>query len=458
MQLYDSKSQELADLQPIRAGQVGIYVCGPTVQSEPHIGHLRSALVYDLLSRWLTHKGLKVTLIRNITDIDDKVLEKHTEELSWWELAYQNELEFQRQFDLLGIQRPSNEPRATGHIPEILGLIQTLIDKDYAYRVDNGDVYFDSQAWSDYGELTNQSLSDMEGETSSEFKKSATDFALWKAAKDSEPETASWESQFGRGRPGWHIECSAMAEKYLGSNFDIHGGGLDLRFPHHENELAQSRASGSEFANLWMHNGLVTVEGSKMSKSLGNSVFGADLLKAHSPAVLRYYLLSAHYRSVLDYQSSSLDEASSALERIQGFVDRAQRKLRESQYSIEKSLPEEFTTAMDDDLNLPQALAVLHETVRVGNQSLDEQRLRDCASSLGMVLAMMEIIGIEPETEATGEAMPALNALVEQQIALRAEARENKDFDTADQIRNRLAEIGVILSDDADGTSWSLDG
>ena len=457
MQLYDSKAHELVDLKPINSGHVSIYVCGPTVQSEPHIGHLRSALVYDLLSRWLAHKGLKVTLIRNITDIDDKVLEKHTDELSWWELAYKNELEFQRQFDALGIQRPSNEPRATGHIPEILQMISKLVDAGFAYRANNGDVYFDSASWSDYGELTNQKPDDMEGEGAGEFKKSATDFTLWKASKDTEPESASWESEFGRGRPGWHIECSAMAEKYLGKNFDIHGGGLDLRFPHHENELAQSRASGSEFANLWMHNGLVTVEGSKMSKSLGNSVFGAELLKSHSPMVLRYYLLSAHYRSVLDYQSGSLDEAESALERIEGFVERATRKLGDSQYTIENLIPEAFDVAMEDDLNLPAAIAILHEKVREGNQALDEQRLRDAAGSLGEVLAMLEILGIEFETESTGAEMLALGSLIEEQIRLRSEARENKDFDLADQIRDKLSEIGVTLEDDADGTTWSID-
>ena len=457
MQLYDSKAQELRELKPITAGEVSIYVCGPTVQSEPHIGHLRSALVYDLLSRWLTHKGLKVTLIRNVTDIDDKVLEKHTDQHSWWKLAYENELEFQRQFDALGIQRPSNEPRATGHIPEILQLIAKLVERGYAYPADNGDVYFDSAAWESYGELTNQKLSDMEGEGAGEFKKSATDFTLWKASKVSEPESASWHSEFGPGRPGWHIECSAMAEKYLGKNFDIHGGGLDLRFPHHENELAQSRAAGSDFANLWMHNGLVTVEGSKMSKSLGNSVFGAELFKSHSPMVLRYYLLSAQYRSVLDYQPSSLDESESALERIQGFVERASRKLDDSQYDAEKAIPEAFAKAMDDDLNLPAALAILHEAVRDGNQALDEQRLRDAAKSLGEVNAMLELIGIEFEDKSEGPEMVALGKIIEQQIELRTKARENKDFQLADEIRDKLAEIGVTLSDDADGTTWSVD-
>jgi cysteinyl-tRNA synthetase len=458
VQLYDSKAQELRELRPIKPGQVSIYVCGPTVQSEPHIGHLRSALVYDLLSRWLQHKGFKVTLIRNVTDIDDKVLEKHTEETSWWELAYKNELEFQRQFDALGIQRPSNEPRATGHIPEILQLIQRLVEKGFAYKAANGDVYFDTAAWADYGELTNQRPDDMEGEGSTEFKKSSTDFALWKAQKDTEPESAVWPSGFGGGRPGWHIECSAMAEKYLGSNFDIHGGGLDLRFPHHENELAQSRAAGSQFANLWMHNGLVTVEGSKMSKSAGNSVFGAELLDSHPAEVLRYYLLSAHYRSVLDYQQSSLDEAASAMERIEGFIQRATRKLEDSLYSVEPSIPEEFDAAMEDDLNLPAALAVLHERVRDGNLALDEQRLRDVAASLGEARAMLEVLGIEFRVESTGAEMTALGYLVEQQIALRAQARENRDFDLADQIRNKLLTIGVTLSDDADGTTWSIDG
>lgn len=458
MQLFDSKTHELRELKPITPGQISIYVCGPTVQSEPHIGHLRSALVYDLLYRWLKHKGLRVTLIRNITDIDDKVLEKHSEQMSWWELAYKNELEFQRQYDALGILRPSNEPRATGHIPEILELISRLVDLGYAYVSDNGDVYFDSAAWDKYGELTNQKTEDMEGEDSGEFKKSATDFTLWKASKKGEPASASWQSKFGSGRPGWHIECSAMAEKYLGKKFDIHGGGLDLRFPHHENELAQSKAAGSEFANLWMHNGLVTVEGAKMSKSLGNSVFGADLLLSHPPVVLRYYLLSAHYRSVLDYQTGSLDEAASALERVEVFCNRAKRKLADSHYEVQPSLPEEFVAAMEDDLNLPAALATLHETVRDGNQALDEQRLRDGAASLGEVEAMLELLGLEFDGVSEGPEMTALDQLVQQQIELRSKARENKDFELADQIRDKLAQMGVTLSDDADGTSWSLDG
>ncbi len=458
MQLYDSKLAELKTFEPIKKGEVSIYVCGPTVQATPHIGHLRSALVYDLLARWFSFQGLSVKLIRNITDIDDKVIEKHTDEKPWWQLAYENEASFQEQFDALGIQLPSNEPRATGHIPEILEMIQSLVDKGFAYKADNGDVYFDTAAFKDYGALTHQKISDMEGESVSEFKRSATDFALWKASKDSEPKTAGWQSQFGPGRPGWHIECSAMAEKYLGDNFDIHGGGLDLRFPHHENELAQSSANGSKFANLWMHNGLVTVEGAKMSKSEGNSVFGADLLAEFAPMVIRYYLLSAHYRSTLDYQPSSLQEAGSALERVESFTERAARKLEGSQYSVEKTLPEDFLQAMEDDLNLPAALAVLHETVREGNQAMDEQRLRDVATSLGSVQLMLEILGIEFEEQQTDSESQALAMLIEKQIELRAEARENKDFQLADQIREQLASAGITLNDDADGTSWSIDG
>ena len=464
MKLFDSKSGELKDLVPLTPGEVGIYVCGPTVQSAPHIGHLRSALVYDLLTRWLQANGLQVTLVRNVTDIDDKVLEKAKESGDkWWALAYANELVFSADYSKLGIQRPTYEPRATGHIPQMIQLIQILIEKGHAYQALDGsaDVYFDSASWSRYGELTNQSIDEMEDGDASPSKKRSTDFALWKASKPSEPESASWNSPWGIGRPGWHIECSAMSSHYLGTQFDIHGGGLDLRFPHHENELAQSAAAGHKFANLWMHNGLVNVSGQKMSKSLGNSITSADLFALASPEAVRYYLLSAHYRSVLDYQPGVLSEAEVALERISGFLERAERVLSKTQHAqldSQAALPEEFVVEMNDDLNIPAALAVIHEFVRNGNTALDEERLREANSVRSQLVKMLEVLGLAPSQWAAeaNESHKALDVLVQALITERNEARDNKDYARADSIRDRLSAAGIELSDDANSTHWSL--
>jgi cysteinyl-tRNA synthetase len=464
MKLFDSKSGELKDLVPLTPGEVGIYVCGPTVQSAPHIGHLRSALVYDLLTRWLQANGLQVTLVRNVTDIDDKVLEKAKESGDkWWALAYANELVFSADYSKLGIQRPTYEPRATGHIPQMIQLIQILIEKGHAYQALDGsaDVYFDSASWSRYGELTNQSIDEMEDGDASPSKKRNTDFALWKASKPSEPESASWNSPWGIGRPGWHIECSAMSSHYLGTQFDIHGGGLDLRFPHHENELAQSAAAGHKFANLWMHNGLVNVSGQKMSKSLGNSITSADLFALASPEAVRYYLLSAHYRSVLDYQPGVLSEAEVALERISGFLERAERVLSKTQHAqldSKAALPEEFVVEMNDDLNIPAALAVIHEFVRNGNTALDEERLREANSVRSQLVKMLEVLGLAPSQWAAeaNESHKALDVLVQALITERNEARDNKDYARADSIRDRLSAAGIELSDDANSTHWSL--
>ena len=464
MKLFDTRTQALVEFQPIRPGQVGIYVCGPTVQSAPHIGHLRSALVYDLMASWLTHLGNQVTLVRNVTDIDDKVLEKAKgQNKEWFALAYENELGFSADFARLGINPPSVEPRATGHITQMLELIDLLIQRGHAYQALDGsaNVYFDTASWPQYGELTNQDPADMEGAEVAADKKRAQDFALWKAAKDSEPISASWNSKYGRGRPGWHIECSAMASYYLGEQFDIHGGGLDLRFPHHENELAQSQAAGHHFANHWVHNSLVTVAGQKMSKSLGNSVFSGDLFALASPQVVRYYLLSAHYRSVLDYQPSVLQEADAALGRILGFVSRATRELAPTQFaqvSEQIELDSEFADAMNDDLNVPAALAVLHELVRSGNADLDENRIREASSKRDQALKMLEILGLSPKqwgSEVSDEHR-ALDALIQKLIEQRNLARESKDWASADRIRDQLSQSGIELSDSQNQTHWSL--
>ena len=468
LSLFDSRAQAVRAFEPIVAGKVGIYLCGPTVQGLPHVGHLRSALVYDQLRRWLTFSGSEVTLVRNVTDIDDKVLEnaKATGE-EWWALAYRFELAFNQAYAALQITPPTYEPRATAAIPEMLDLIERLIAAGYAYQAEDGsaDVYFAASKWAKYGELTNQKIDDMAPDADVQLrgKRDPRDFALWKAHKAGDAVSASWNTRFGAGRPGWHIECSAMSTKYLGSQFDIHGGGLDLRFPHHENELAQSSAAGDAFANYWLHNGLVNVSGQKMSKSLGNSIFAADLLAAARPIVVRYYLGSAHYRSVLDYHEGVLDEAESAMTRIETFVEKAIRRIGStpslSLSGVRAAVPTAFSSAMDDDLAMPAALAALHDEVRAGNSSLDSGDDAATTSSLIAVLAMTSVLGINPlewSTAGSNAAESALDALIQALISERNEARSNKDFARSDAIRNQLQAAGITLEDAADGTHWSV--
>ncbi|MBG6057173.1 cysteinyl-tRNA synthetase [Cryobacterium sp. MP_M5] len=469
IRLYDSQAQALRDFIPLTDGAVGIYVCGPTVQSSPHIGHLRSALVYDQLRRWLTYRGLDVTFVRNVTDIDDKILANAagtTEQ--WWALAYRYELEFTAGYQRLGILAPSYEPRATASVQQMQDLIGRLIERGHAYPAadGSGDVYFDTMSWPSYGALTRQGAGDMESATDADprARKDPRDFALWKGHKADEPESASWPSPWGAGRPGWHIECSAMASRYLGAQFDIHGGGLDLRFPHHENELAQSGAAGDAFANYWMHNGLVNVNGQKMSKSLGNSVFAAELLEQARAIVVRYYLGAAHYRSTIDFHEGSLVEAEAALERVESFLDRADRRLADTRFagSGVQIVPDEFAIAMDDDLAVPQALAVLHETVRTGNAALDAEDLHAAAAARGHVLAMSEVLGINPLSPgwavATDEpAMIALTALVERLLDDREIARQGRDYKAADRIRDELVAAGITIEDTPSGAHWSFD-
>ena len=470
LSLFDSRAQAVRAFEPIVAGKVGIYLCGPTVQGLPHVGHLRSALVYDQLRRWLSVSGSEVTLVRNVTDIDDKVLDnaKETGE-QWWALAYRFEIAFNQAYAALQIAPPTYEPRATASIPEMLDLIERLIAAGYAYQAEDGsaDVYFAASNWAKYGELTNQKIDDMapDAEVALRGKRDPRDFALWKAHKAGDAESAAWNTRFGAGRPGWHIECSAMATKYLGSQFDIHGGGLDLRFPHHENELAQSSAAGDAFANYWLHNGLVNVSGQKMSKSLGNSIFAEDLLAAARPIVVRYYLGSAHYRSVLDYHEGVLDEAESAMSRIETFIEKASRRLGQSPVlglaEIRTSLPAAFANAMDEDLAMPAALAALHDEVRAGNSAIDSADDSALAASLRAVIAMTTVLGINPldwaaSTAAANGTEQALDSLIQALIAERNLARENKDFAKSDAIRNQLQAAGIALEDAADGTHWSV--
>jgi cysteinyl-tRNA synthetase len=470
VRLYDSRSQSVTDLVPLVEGEVGMYVCGPTVQSSPHIGHLRSALVYDLWRRWLGYRGYRVTLVRNVTDIDDKILASATAEGGgerWWALAYRYELEFTAGYTRLGILPPTYEPRATASIGRMQEIIGVLIGRGHAYPAPDGsgDVYFDTGSWPQYGELTRQKAADMSPAEDADprGKRDPRDFALWKGRKPEEPESASWPSPWGPGRPGWHIECSAMASRYLGSRFDIHGGGLDLRFPHHENELAQSSAVGDGFASHWVHNGLVNVDGQKMSKSLGNSIFASEFLEQARPIVVRYYLGSAHYRSTIDYHDGALVEAEAALERIEGFLERVDRRLEGTPFSGSgvPRVPEEFGAAMDEDLAVPQALGVLHDRVRAGNAALDAEDLGVAATIRGEVRAMTEVLGIDPlahpwRDAGTDAAAPALARLVSSLIEDRTAAREARDFATADRIRDELAAAGVQLEDSPTETHWSL--
>lgn len=468
VRLYDTKTQRLRDFVPLDPGNVTVYVCGPTVQSGPHIGHLRGALSFDILRRWLLHRFGRVTFVRNVTDIDDKVLVGATATEPWWALAYRMELQFSRAYAAIGILPPTYEPRATASIPQMLALIERLVEAGHAYPAGDaapGDVYFDVRSWPAYGELTRQSLDAMEPAEDSgpRGKRDPRDFALWKGAKPDEPESATWESPWGTGRPGWHIECSAMSRRYLGPEFDIHGGGLDLRFPHHENELAQSTAAGDPFARYWLHNGLVTVGDQKMSKSLFNFILADDLLRERDPLVVRYALAAAHYRSSLDVTPSTFDEAEAALDRIRTFLHRAARALAAGgDQRIEASVPTRFAAAMDDDLGVPQALAVIHETVRDGNTALDAGDREAVLRAFGEVAVMTGILGIDPEdpkwlSAATGPEAGALDALLQAMIAQRADARAAKDWAMADRIRDAIAAAGIALEDTADGTHWSLD-
>ena len=469
MRFYDSASATIREFEPVVPGEARIYYCGATVQGEPHLGHIRSALVFDQLSRWMRYRGLKVTTVRNVTDIDDKILAKSADSMDpgfegefpneqWWALAYRFEKVFAQAYAALGIDPPTYEPRATGHIPEMFALIQRLIDRGHAYPAldDSGDVYFDVRSWDKYGALTNQSVEDMQDSADADprGKRDPRDFALWKGYKEGEPLTASWESPWGRGRPGWHLECSAMAGKYLGSRFDIHGGGLDLRFPHHENELAQSTAAGDDFANFWMHNGMVTYEGEKMSKSIGNTISPAQMLEMARPLVVRYYLGSAHYRSVLDYRPSSLQEAATAIERVESFLAATQDLLKP-----DREVPEAFAEAMDDDMNIPRALAVLHEQTRAGNAALAAGE--DASEAANAVMAMAEVLGLaqlmsfnaEGASDAEHE---ALDSLIQAVLAERADARAQKDWAKADAMRDLLFSAGVKVRDGVEGSSWSI--
>jgi cysteinyl-tRNA synthetase len=458
LRLYDTGTRDIREFLPITTGRAGVYLCGATPQAAPHIGHMRSGVTYDILVRWLRVSGYDVTFVRNLTDVDDKIIAVAAQTgVPWFAVAEANQRVFNRGYDDLGCLPPTVEPRATGHVPEMIMLMRRLIDAGHAYNV-RDDVYFDVMSWQErYGALSNQRLENMRaaGDTPNEdAKRDARDFALWKGAKPGEP---SWETPWGPGRPGWHLECSAMATKYLGPEFDIHGGGVDLIFPHHENERAQSIAAGDAFARYWMHNGLLTVGGEKMSKSIGNVVLLTDLLERARPVEVRYYLGVAHYRSMIDYTDEALHDAAAAYQRIEGFVTRAVELAGRVEAG---GLPQAFVEAMNDDLGVPQALAVVHDAVRAGNTALAAGDKDTVARLLGEVRAMLGVLGLDPLSEhwqGTGDDLSGVvDALVAVAMEQRQAARARKDYAAADAIRDRLAAAGILVEDTPRGPRWEL--
>ncbi|MCE1174708.1 MAG: cysteine--tRNA ligase [Propionibacteriales bacterium] len=463
--LYDSAQRAVVEFQPLQPGKASIYCCGATVQSAPHLGHVRKEVNFDVLRRWLEATGYEVTLVNNVTDIDDKILVKSAEAgRPWWAHAYLFENAFHEAFRALGVRPPTYEPRATGHIPEMIALMQELIDAGHAYAAadGSGDVYFDVMSWPAYGELSGMKVADMEPAEDADprGKRDPRDFALWKGAKPGEPESASWDTPWGRGRPGWHLECSAMAGKYLGDAFDIHGGGIDLRFPHHENEIAQSKAAGRPFSTYWMHNAWVTMAGEKMSKSLGNTADVPTAVATYGGRAVRLYLAGPHYRSAIELSDASLTEAAAQLARIDGFLDRV-AALRLP--PVPGELPAEFVAAMNDDLGTPAALATVFNTVKQGNIALDAGDEVAANQANASVLAMLDIFGLNPhapewaETGSSDDLTGVVDGLVAALLTQRTQARERKDWAAADAIRDQLADLGLKVTDTADGPRWSIE-
>ena len=453
LNLYDTKSRVISPFKPLKKGEVGIYLCGATVQAPPHIGHIRSGVNFDILRRWLIASGFNVTFVRNVTDIDDKILHKAVhEEIPWWQVAMKYERAFTDAYNALNVLPPTYEPRATGHITQMIELMQKLIENGSAYAPGNGDVYLEVRKLKEYLTLSNQKLDDLQSseDADSTFKKDPKDFALWKAAKKGDP---AWPTPWGAGRPGWHLECSAMAHAYLGEAFDIHGGGLDLIFPHHENEIAQSNAAGYKFANTWMHNAWVTTSGEKMSKSLGNSLQVVEILKKVRSIELRWYLGSAHYRSMLEFSFEALAESATAFKRIEAFLSRAESVIGKD---IEIVIADEFANAMNDDLAVPQGLAFIAESMRIGNSAGDDKKV--LAKTAGEIRGALSILGCDPKDAAFAKDKSndaAMDGLIKLALAQREAARERKDFKAADEIRDQIASLGITVEDTTNGPRWS---
>jgi cysteinyl-tRNA synthetase len=463
VRVYDTSTRTTREFEPLVPGRVGIYLCGATVQAPPHVGHIRSGVAFDVIRRWFEATGLNVTFVRNVTDIDDKILHNAGhEDVPYWVVAMKNERAFTRAYDILGCLPPTYEPRATGHIPEMIEMMQRIIDQGHGYAA-GGDVYFDVRSQPGYGSLSGQKIDDMLAASDAEAlaKRDPRDFAMWKAVKVDEPH---WNTPWGPGRPGWHIECSAMAHKYLGAEFDIHGGGLDLVFPHHENEIAQSKAAGDSFARYWLHNAWVTTAGEKMSKSLGNSLLVEEVVTRVRPIELRYYLAGSHYRSMLEFSDDAVIDAGQGFRRIEGFIERAMESAGVSEVvPALSSCPQAFVDAMNDDFSVPQALAVIHETVRAGNAALADADKETIQSSLAATVSMLDVLGINPLAAPWSIAASAqdqrgvIDSLVQVVLDQRTDARARKDFAAADAIRDGLQSIGISIEDTAAGVRWSLE-
>jgi cysteinyl-tRNA synthetase len=461
LRLYDTRTREVRPLVLQREGHVGLYVCGPTVQAAPHVGHLRSAVAIDVLHRWLRESGLEVTFVRNVTDVDDKIINDAAKNGEpWWALSTRMTRAFREAYDAVRVLPPTVEPTVTGHVPQIVALIEHLVGNGSAYA-SGGDVYLSVASVPTYGELSHQQVENLrQGEADDSLKRAPVDFALWKAAKPGEP---SWPSPWGAGRPGWHIECSAMAVEYLGESFDLHGGGLDLVFPHHENENAQSTAAGHGFATTWVHHGLVTAAGGeKMSKSLGNSVTVEDALASVPAPVLRYALGAAHYRSTIEWSDQVVADATAAYQRLETFVRNATDAVGDTPVDagLSKASWDDFAASMDDDLAVSRALAAVHEGVRAGNQLLADKELSALAATLAEVRRMLQVLCLDPlsdwPSQTGGQLTGVVDALVHLAVEARAQARERKDYAQADALRDRLSAAGVVLEDTADGVRWRL--
>ena len=457
LNLYNTADRAVSKFVPLNPGKVGIYLCGATVQAPPHIGHIRSGVNFDILRRWLTAIGYDVTFVRNVTDIDDKILHKAVhEEIPWWAVAMKYERAFNEAYAALNVAPPTYEPRATGHITQMVQLIEKLIANGSAYAPGNGDVYLEVRKLKSYLNLSNQKLDDLLSADDADLthKKDPRDFALWKAAKPGDP---SWPTPWGDGRPGWHLECSAMAHAYLGEAFDIHGGGLDLIFPHHENEIAQSQSAGWAFANIWMHNAWVTTSGEKMSKSLGNSLQVMEILKRARGIELRWYLGSAHYRSMLEFSFEAFEESSVNFRRIEGFLQRAHEILKSE---IEPVISTEFAAAMNNDLAVPQALADISEAVRIGNSAITGNNLAELSKSASEVRGALSILGCDPFDPIFANSNSSKSEIMDGLISLaldqRSAARARKDFAASDAIRDSLTALGITIEDTPTGSRWTV--
>ena len=468
LELFNDLTRKKEKFIPIKEGQVSFYSCGPTVYDYFHVGNARPFIVFDVLRRWLEHEGYKVTFVQNFTDIDDKMIKRaNKENITVAELAERFIAEYNKDAQALGIRKPDVAPRATEHIGEIIKTIEKIIANGHAY-VSNGDVYFDIKSWPKYGSLCKQNLEDLEAGARidpGEKKKDPLDFALWKAEKPGEP---SWESPWGKGRPGWHIECSAMSSKYLGENIDIHSGGVDLMFPHHENEAAQSEAAsgnGKPFVNYWLHNGFLLIDSEKMSKSLGNFLTARAAIEKYPPLALRFFMLSAHYRSPINFSSEGLEQAAAGVSRLRNCksdLDFAaeKRKNNNSDFDVNKFLEElkdldkKFSDAMNDDFNTAAAMGILFDVVHLINTALKENEFLPeefFNASEKALNDYNEILGVIDSTENNydGEETEIENLIKE-----RTQARKNKNFARSDEIRDLLKARGIILEDTPQGTKW----